>query len=442
MGTMPTQSPSVTIVGAGISGLSCAYWLGQLMPGIGLHLLERADRGGGIIRTHKHSEFCLEMGPDCFMCLGPDFIEMCRSLGLESHLVPARSQRGVYLWDGHNPLEIVPAGLQMGLTGQPWMALLCPDLSPLGKLRAALQGLIPEAVESDERLGHYVRRRLLADSGKELPTPLSPGLFSSDPHEPGLANSFPHFALYRQEVDTRHEELTFHSFRGGMQILVDHLAETVKTNLHTGVSVRQILPRDQGWEIICQDSRRWQSDVLVLALPRAATARLLGSMDDLLASKLSQSGSVSGACVYLGFEPTHIHLPPDGYGFVSQDLAARPVVACTWAESQQGVLLRAYLRDVDTLSPETLIEQTMDCLRPLLALEQAPLVSHVEIYPEAFPKYHVGDIAQVAELEEMRQRHPGLYWTGPAFGVAGIPACVHHARRIAEDIYQRRLAGL
>ncbi|MBT9585023.1 FAD-dependent oxidoreductase [bacterium] len=432
---MPTQSPSVTIVGAGISGLACAYWLGQLMPGISLRLLERADRGGGIIRTYKLSEFCLETGPDCFMCLGPDFIEMCRSLGLESHLMPARSQRGVYLWDGHNPLEIIP-GLQMGLTGQPWMALLCPDLSPLGKLRAALQGLIPEAADPDEGLGPYVRRRLQADFAKELPTPLSPGLFSADPHEPGLADSFPHFAVYRQEVDTRHEELTFHSFRGGMQILVDHLAETVQTNMHTGVSVRQILSGEKGWEVVSEDSRRWHSDVLVVALPRAATAGLLGSLDGPLASKLSESGSVSGACVYLGFEPTHIHLPLDGYGFVSQDLAARPVVACTWGPSQQGVLLRTYLRDIDSLSSETLIEQTLDCLRPLLAIDEAPLISHVERYHQAFPKYHVGDIAQVAELEEMRQRHPGLYWTGPAFGVAGIPACVQHARRIAEDILQ------
>ena len=54
----------VIIIGAGISGLSCAWTLKKL--GIDAIVLEAGDRPGGVIRTEKIRGYQVEWGPNSF----------------------------------------------------------------------------------------------------------------------------------------------------------------------------------------------------------------------------------------------------------------------------------------------------------------------------------------------------------------------------------------
>jgi protoporphyrinogen oxidase len=53
----------VVVVGAGISGLACAYRLKQL--GIRCLVLEANERAGGMIATVRRNGFLFETGPQC-----------------------------------------------------------------------------------------------------------------------------------------------------------------------------------------------------------------------------------------------------------------------------------------------------------------------------------------------------------------------------------------
>ena len=53
----------VVIVGAGISGLACAYRLKQL--GIPCLVLEAEGRPGGVISTVRRDGYLFELGPHC-----------------------------------------------------------------------------------------------------------------------------------------------------------------------------------------------------------------------------------------------------------------------------------------------------------------------------------------------------------------------------------------
>ena len=53
----------VAVIGAGISGLACAYHLKQL--GIPCLVLEARDRPGGVIATIRRNGFLFETGPQC-----------------------------------------------------------------------------------------------------------------------------------------------------------------------------------------------------------------------------------------------------------------------------------------------------------------------------------------------------------------------------------------
>src|SRR5947209_19236165 len=104
--------PRVIIVGAGISGLTTAYRLGQLAPGIDIDLLEQRDRPGGTVWTERRNGFQVEIGPNGFLDNKPTTLELCRGLGLGDRLVAASagSSRNRYLFlDGK--LRPLPGGL-------------------------------------------------------------------------------------------------------------------------------------------------------------------------------------------------------------------------------------------------------------------------------------------------------------------------------------------
>ena len=82
---MATRVP-VLIVGAGISGLTCAYYLRK--SGIDAQMVEASPRPGGVIRSKRRDGFLLELGPQSFSGT-PQLLDLCSELGIESELVEA-----------------------------------------------------------------------------------------------------------------------------------------------------------------------------------------------------------------------------------------------------------------------------------------------------------------------------------------------------------------
>src|SRR5271167_2997876 len=96
------------VVGAGISGLACAFRLQQL--GIRPIVLEASQNTGGVIATISRNGFLFEGGPQC-----PRFPEpiwkLVRDLGLESEFVSGDPKARRYiLRDGR--LHLAPFSAQ------------------------------------------------------------------------------------------------------------------------------------------------------------------------------------------------------------------------------------------------------------------------------------------------------------------------------------------
>src|SRR5438128_2278274 len=109
--------PRVVIVGAGISGLSVAYRLRQLLPAADITILEQRERPGGTIWTERHDGFQVEIGPNGFLDTKPATLNLCRDLGLDKRLLPASegASKNRYLFlDGK--LKPLPGGLLSFLT--------------------------------------------------------------------------------------------------------------------------------------------------------------------------------------------------------------------------------------------------------------------------------------------------------------------------------------
>ena len=59
---MDSVRKDVVVIGAGISGLVCAYRLKTL--GVDVLLIEKSDRVGGVIQSERIDGFLIERGPN------------------------------------------------------------------------------------------------------------------------------------------------------------------------------------------------------------------------------------------------------------------------------------------------------------------------------------------------------------------------------------------
>ena len=87
--------PSAVVIGAGISGLTCAYRLQR--RGVSVLLLESSSRVGGMIRSVLQDDgFLFELGPQSCMVDAPLFA-LIEELGLAENLLRANTRAPRYV---------------------------------------------------------------------------------------------------------------------------------------------------------------------------------------------------------------------------------------------------------------------------------------------------------------------------------------------------------
>src|SRR5216684_5656084 len=154
----------VVVVGGGIAGLSAAHRAVELARERGVDLevtlLEARARLGGTIETEHVDGFLVESGPDSFLSEKPWALALCRRLGVEDRLVRTDDRyRKVFVWRAGR-LHPLPDGFQLLAPTKFGPFLRSGLFSWPGKLRMALDLLLPRGLDPDESLGAFVRRRL------------------------------------------------------------------------------------------------------------------------------------------------------------------------------------------------------------------------------------------------------------------------------------------
>jgi len=164
----------LVVVGGGIAGLSAAHRAVEVAR-------ERADG------------FLVEAGPDSFLSEKPWALALCRRLGIEDRLVRTDDRfRKVFVWY-RGRLHPLPDGFQL-LAPTTLLPFAASSLfSVPGKLRVALDLVLPRGSGDDESLGAFVRRRLGAQALERVAQPLVAGIYTADPDDLSLMATMPRF---------------------------------------------------------------------------------------------------------------------------------------------------------------------------------------------------------------------------------------------------------
>ena len=482
MGQAATRKRAV-VIGGGITGLTACYRLTQQAQAnnlpLDVTLLEASARLGGVIATHGQDGLLLEEGPDCFLTTKPEGVELCDELGLSTEIIGTTTEHRQSFIVRRGKLVPVPQGFYLMAPGSLWPFVTTPAFSWPGKLRMALDLVLPRrAAQDDESLAAFVTRRLGREALERMAQPMLGGIYTADPYHLSMQATMPQFL----DMERRHRSLIlalrhrqrqagaqqpgvsgaryglFASFRYGMQTLVDALADRLPAGtVRLQTPVRRVRPAlshllgggGRGrWIISPQACPDLEADAVCLALTAPQAARLLTDLDPELAAGLDGILYASSATVTLACDRADVAHPLNGMGFVVPAVEQRNLIACTFSSvkfagrAPEGkVLLRAFvggaLHQEQARWPDAKLQDAvLHDLRQLLGLTGKPALCHVSRHANAMPQYHVGHLTRIERLEAAARRWPGLALAGNAYHGVGVPDCIRSGDEAARGLLQ------
>jgi protoporphyrinogen/coproporphyrinogen III oxidase len=441
----------VVIVGAGITGLTLAYRLGQLKPDLDITLLESRDRPGGTVWTERRDGFQIEIGPNGFLDNVPSTVSLCADLGLKQRLVPASETAGRnrYLFlDGR--LRRLPYSVPSFLGSN--------LLSWRGKLAALTERFRGRADRSaDESIDAFARRRFGSEAAKILADALVTGIHAGDPSLLSLRAAFPRLAALEAEhgsvltgmaraARAQPGPRRMWSFPEGLRCLIELLDKKLRKPAILGVRVRRIEKAEEGWIVKAEGADHWPADAVVLACPAFDQGRILAEVDSELAEKVGAIAYNKVAVVALGYQETDVPLKPDGFGFIAPQRSRRDILGVQWCSSifpdrapQGFVLFRALCGgwnrpDILDWDDDRIVSAVREELRLAQGIVVPPRFRHIVRWDRAIPQYHLGHLERVNWIEKRARQHAGLHLTGNSYRGVSLNDCTLEAERLARTI--------
>ncbi|TYR79078.1 protoporphyrinogen oxidase [Priestia megaterium] len=464
---MTEDKKKVVIIGGGITGLSSAYYLQKELKeknlSIDFQLIEATHRLGGKIQTLSRDGFTIERGPDSFLARKLPGTKLVKEVGLADELVHnATGQSYVLVKETLHPM---PEGAVMGIPTKISPFVTTGLFSPVGKLRAAADFVIPKTKEEgDQSLGLFFRRRLGDEVVENLIEPLLSGIYAGDIDQLSLKSTFPQFLHAEQkhrslivgmkklkelqpaQGEDAKKQGAFLTLKRGLQSLVDAIESKLDPmTVVKGVKIEEIDQVNERYQLILSNGKEITADAVIITSPHFAAQSMLSQYE--LFEPLRNIPSTSVATVAMAFPKDAIKEDINGTGFVVSRNSDYTITACTWTHKKwphstpEGkVLLRCYVgragdEAIVDLPDEEIVKIVLDDLNKIMKITDKPDFYVVTRWKKAMPQYTVGHQERLESInEELELQLKGLYLAGSSYEGLGLPDCIEQGEDAARKV--------
>lgn len=178
----------VVIIGAGLTGLSCATFL-KKRGFENILILEKASRIGGAICSHSENGFIFEEGPNTGVIGNPEIVELLEILGLEAEVANEKSEKRLIL--KNNQWHPLPGGAGSFLK--------TPLFTLMDKVKIAFEPFRKKGNDPYESVASLARRRIGQSFVDYAVNPFISGIYAGDPER--LVTKYALPKLYNLEQD-------------------------------------------------------------------------------------------------------------------------------------------------------------------------------------------------------------------------------------------------
>jgi protoporphyrinogen/coproporphyrinogen III oxidase len=460
----------IVIVGGGITGLASAFYLQKKVKEMNLpyevFLIEASPRLGGKVQTAVRDGFVIEKGPDSFVARKMSASRLAKEVGMEDKLIHNTAGKSYVLV--RDRLHPMPGGSIMGIPTQIRPFMTTGLFSPLGKLRAAADFVLPRSDKNgDQSLGEFFRRRLGDEVLENLIEPLLSGIYAGDIDKLSLMATFPQFyqvekehrslimgmkktspGAAKQKVGKKSSKGNFLTFTSGLQSFIDAIEERLVTgSVLKGIRVENISRNDKKYTIRLNNNETIYADAVIVSTPHQVIQHMFP--DYPLFAPLKDIAATSVATVAMAFNKSAIVDDIDGTGFVVSRNSDYTITACTWTHKKWPhstpdgkVLIRCYVgragdEAVVNLADEDIVKIVLDDLNKTMSITEKPDFSIVTRWKDAMPQYTVGHKQRIEQLKQgVKEQLPGIFLAGSSFEGLGLPDCIDQGEEAVEQVLE------
>lgn len=435
------QPTNIVILGAGITGLTTAWYLERLLGGKAkITLVEKAPRVGGWIQTLEHKGFMFEKGPRSLRGNAHDGIalELIDLLGLQKEVIlPSPSAKDRYVWH-EGKLEKAPSGLWQTVSSPLTKDLLGTFLKEWTR---------PKKENAAESIYAFIARRYSTEVAERLIDPLTACIYGGDIKELSVKACFPFLSewenLYgsvlsgalRSAFKKGPSSPALITFRDGMETLPKKLASLIKGNILLNSEVSRL----QSKSITLSNGKSIPYDIAISTLP----AHVLGRITS-IPEIFTPAGSL--AVVNLGWNSKVTDY--EGFGCVYPSKAELPLLGIVWDSSafpsqnkhpdQTRITLMlggSHSPVFPSLDDETIQRTALDLVNTQLKISLFPEAIHIGRSFNAIPHYQVDHKKNSQDWKKiLKDFFPNLWVAGTTYDGVAVTACLSSARNIAFDV--------
>lgn len=446
------MNTKVAVIGAGISGLTAAWWLHK--AGVDVTMLEKNAHVGGTMRTIREDGWLIETGPNSALETTPLFNEMFEALGIiGERLYPdAKAERRYILRDG--TLHALPMSPPAFLTSSLWTLG--------GKLRLLKEPFVGRA-EKEETIAEFVERRLGREFLDYAINPFVAGVYAGNPEQLSARAAFPKlYALEEQygglikgmikgarerkrRAEKSKDRAKMFAFTNGMQTFPDAIARQLGERVRLNCEVRSIARANGAFVVSCNDGTI-PADVVILASPAWVAGEIIRNVSSSLAAMLKEIYYPPVAEVFLGFRNEQLHRPLDGFGYLIPANEKRTILGTIWSSAlfpnrapNGHAALVSFVGgsrqpELTQRTDNELVDLVTKELQSIMNVSGNPVFAKVVRWQKAIPQYNLGYNKIVEAMERCESENAGLYFCSNFKGGIAVGDCVMNGKKVAEKV--------
>lgn len=452
------MSKKIVILGAGISGLTSAYWL--FKKGFDIKILEAASKSGGSMQTEIIDNFLIDYGPNSGLETTPLIRQIVEEVGLVDEFVYANeSSKNRYILK-NNELHALPMN--------PLLFIKTKLFSTKAKLRLLAEPFVGKSVDGYyQSVAEFVRRRLGSEFLDYAIDPFVSGVFAGDPEKLSVKSAFP--KLYRleevygglikgmikgakerkQRAEQSKQSAKMFSFINGMQSFPQAIAKKLEQNILYECIVKKVKKVDDKWEITYEKSgqlNKIYSDIVFSTVPAYVASKIFDELDSELSDHLNEIYYPPVMVLYLGFKKESVQTPLDGFGFLIPSKEQKHFLGAIWSSAifpnrcdKDNAAFTLFIGGARSphlfdIEKEKLIDIVLKEFKEIMKIKSDPLILKDKFWEKAIPQYNLGYIEHELYFEKFESNNPGIFLSGNYRGGISVGDCVKNSEIRTQNI--------
>lgn len=450
---MQKNQLNIAIIGAGITGLTTAFYLQKY--GFSVHIFEKNKHPGGVIKTHRKNGFVFESGPNTGSMSRDEAVELFEDLALDCTLEYAdKSAEARWIWMNGKWHDLKMGGLK---------AFTTPLFTWYDKFRILGEPFRKPGTNPNETIAEMVRRRMGESYLKNAVDPFVSGIYAGDPETLVTRFALPKLYQLEQEYGSfiggniklqqkrknkppRKANRKVFSVKNGLDNLISALVKNIGTeNISLGCQNLEIEKNESfNYSVNQQQFTHVISTVGSYALSALfpfIPQKELRPIESMKYAKVIQ--------VVLGFTDWK-GIPVKAFGGLVPSGEKRNILGVLFPGSflknrkpENGALLSVFMGGIKRpelfeYSDDEILKTIEQEIREMMGLAHFnPDLVELFRYPQAIPQYSFESEEKLAAISNLESCHKGLILAGNIRDGIGMADRIKQGRNIADEFNKK-----